>query len=423
MATADRTARNQITLSSVLGMAQGCALVAEVLLTPVSAWRWHYGPPMPSRDTDAVHGGGAADTATGGVVPPVHLATTFARDDNYELTGSYSYSRTDNPAWKPVEDLAARLDGGAGAKVFASGLAAFACLCETLSSDAHVVAPQVMYHGAQEWLRRLQTRRGIGLTLFDPADPAGLQTAVSPGETEMVWIETPINPTWELVDIAAAARTAHEAGAILGVDVTTAPLTTRPIEHGADIIFHSATKFYNGHSDVCAGLLITAEENDRWADVHEVRTLSGGILGPHEAWLLLRGMRTMPLRIDRASASALAIAEFLDGHPAVHTTRYPGLPSHPGHEIALKQMDRGFGAMLSFQVVGGADAARHVAQAAQVCVRATSLGGVESLIEHRIVSEGPNTIIPDDLIRLSVGIEPVDELIADLEQALARAGP
>ena len=376
---------------------------------------------MPSRDADAVHGGGAADTATGGVVPPVHLATTFVRDANYELTAGYSYGRTDSPAWRPVEELAARLDGGAGARVFASGLAAFACLCETLSSDAHVVAPQVMYHGAQDWLRRLAARRGIGLTLFDPSDPSGIETATQTGQTELVWIETPINPTWDLVDIAVASRIAHDAGAILGVDVTTAPLTTRPIEHGADIVFHSATKFYNGHSDVCAGLLITAEENDRWADVHDVRTLSGGILGPQEAWLLLRGMRTMPLRIDQASASALAIARFLESHPAVHTTRYPGLTSHPGHEIALKQMDRGFGAMVSFQIAGGADAARRVVQAAHVFERATSLGGVESLIEHRIVSEGPNTIVPDDLVRLSVGIEPVDELIADLEQALPSA--
>lgn len=372
-----------------------------------------------SPNTDAVQAGHFIDPATGAVVPPIHLSTTYARDADYELIGDYVYGRYGLPTFDPVERLAARLDGGADAKIFGSGMAAFTSLCETVPSGSHLVAPQVMYHGAQLWLRRMRDVRGFELTLFDQRDPEALAAALRPGHTDLVWIETPVNPTWDVIDIRAAADAAHEAGALLAVDATVTPVTTRPIELGADLVFHAATKYYNGHTDVSGGILVTAATDQRWADVVAVRDSHGGIMGPFEAWLLLRGMRTLHLRVERASENALAIARHFEGHAKVATVLYPGLESHPGHDIAKAQMDRGFGGMLSIRVAGGAPAARHVATATRVWVPATSLGGVESLIEHRHAVEPPESVVPDDLLRLSVGIEPVGELIADLEQALA----
>ena len=375
-----------------------------------------------SRNTDAVQGGHFIDPATGAIVPSIHPSTTFARDRDLQPIGKSTYRRSGTPAFEQVEALAARLDEGADAMVFASGLAACAALLETVAPDRHLVAPDIMYHGAQDWMRRLRDRRGMGLTLFDATDQDTLSAAIRPGQTDVVWIETPVNPTWDIIDIAAATEAAHTAGAIVVVDCTTAPVTTRPIEHGADIVFHSGTKYYGGHSDVMAGLLVTARTDDRWTEINHVRTHSGGVVSPFDAWLLLRGMRTLHLRVERAAENALAIAEHFDGHRAVAAVLYPGLVSHPGHDVAKRQMDSGFGAMLSLRVNGGRDAAHRVVGATDVFVRATSLGSVESLIEHRVLSEGPNTVVSDDLLRLSIGIEPVDELIADLEQALAAAG-
>ena len=370
-----------------------------------------------SPNTDAVQGGHFIDPGTGAIVAPIHPATTFARDENLELVGDHSYRRSGSPGFEPVEALAARLDGGAGAKVFASGLAACSAVLETVPAGGHVCAPTVMYHGAQDRMRDLE-RRGMGLTLFDATTPGALEAAIRPDETDIVWIETPLNPTWDIIDIAAAADAAHSAGATLVVDSTTAPVTTRPIEHGADLVFHAGTKYYGGHSDVMAGLLISARVDDRWDGIHHARVHGGGVVSPFDAWLLLRGMRTLHLRVERASANAMAIATHFEGHPAIEQVLYPGLASHPGHATARRQMDAGFGAMISVRVKGGRSAAHRVVGATKVWVRATSLGSVESLIEHRILSEGPNTVVPDDLLRLSVGIEPVDELIADLEQAL-----
>jgi cystathionine gamma-synthase len=375
-----------------------------------------------SRNTDAVQGGHFIDPATGAIVAPIHQATTFARDRDLRPIGESTYRRSGTPAFEQVEELAARLDDGAEAMVFASGLAACSALLETVAVDGHLVAPEIMYHGAQDWMRRLHDRRGMGLTLFDAAEQGALGDAIRPGQTTIVWIETPLNPTWDIIDISAAAEAAHSAGAILVVDGTVAPVTTRPIEHGADVVFHSGTKYYGGHSDVMAGLLVTARADQRWAEVGDVRTHTGGVISPFEAWLLLRGMRTLHLRVERAAENAQAIAEHFATHPSVASVLYPGLESHPGHDVAKRQMDSGFGAMLSLRVNGGRDAAHRIVGATEVFVRATSLGSVESLIEHRILSEGPNTLVPDDLLRLSVGIEPVEELIADLEQALAAAG-
>jgi cystathionine gamma-synthase len=255
--------------------------------------------------------------------------------------------------------------------------------------------------------------------LFDANDIDDLKRAIQPGKTSVVWIETPVNPTWDVIDIALAAEIAHAAGAVLAVDGTVAsPVTTRALDYGADIVFHSATKYLNGHSDVVAGILVTARQDERWEDIKLVRTLTGGILGPHEAWLLLRGMRTLFLRFDQASQTALQLAQHFEAHPQLQQVLYPGLESHAGHEIAMRQMTRGFGGMLSFLVKGDAEDAKRVAGRAQLFVRATSLGGVESLIEHRASVEGPHSEVPQNLLRLSIGIENCRDLIDDLEQCL-----
>ena len=360
------------------------------------------------------------DPQTGAVVPPVQASTTFARDAEYALKGP-SYARGANPAYDQVEALLAELDGGEGALVFASGLAAATAVFEPLRAGQHVVAPKVMYHGLQDWLRRLAEMRGIGLTLVDPTDLDEVRAAMRPGETAMLWVETLLNPTWDVVDVAACARIAHDAGARLGVDATvTPPVTCRPIELGADIVFHSATKYLNGHSDVLGGALITARNDDHWAEIDRIRTYVGGVMGGFEAWLLLRGMRTLDVRYTRAADNAMAIARHFEGHPALSHLLYPGLASHPGHDIAARQMMNGFGGMLSLRLAGGEAAARAVATGLGVFLPATSLGGVESLVEHRYVVEGPDSLVPRDLLRMSIGIEAEADLIADLEQALAR---
>ena len=359
------------------------------------------------------------DEATGAIVPPLQLSSTYARDAGYEYIGDYSYSRSGNPSWKALEQVCAELDGGADALCFSSGMAAVCTVLETVSSGEHVAAPRIMYHGAQDWLRRISERRSIGLTLFDATDPEALSRAVQPGKTSLVWIESPLNPTWDVIDIAAAAEVAHAAGAILVVDATVAtPVTTRALDYGADIVFHSATKYLNGHSDVVGGILVTAAQDARWEDIRLVRMLTGGVLGPVEAWLLLRGMRTLFLRFEKASASALEIARHFENHPKLERVLYPGLESHPGHEIARRQMKHGFGGMLSLLVRGGADEARAIAGNMQVFVRATSLGGVESLVEHRASVEGPHSAVPKNLLRLSIGIENCGDLIDDLERSL-----
>jgi len=359
------------------------------------------------------------DAATGGLSIPIQNSTTYARDENYELIGDYSYSRYQNPTYDIVEKVAATLDGGAEAKVFASGMAAIAAVFETVNTGEHIVAPKIMYHGAQDWLRRISARRGIGLTLFDAHDIDDLKHAIKPGITSLVWIESPVNPTWDVIDIEVAAEITHYHEAILVVDSTVAPpVTTRALDYGADIVFHSATKYLNGHSDVVAGLLVTREYNERWQDIKLVRKLMGGVPGPFEAWLLLRGMRTLFLRFERASQNALKIALHLEKHPRLDKVLYPGLKSHPGHDIAKRQMVNGFGGMMSLLVKGDAEQAKKVATGTRLFVPATSLGGVESLIEHRASVEGPHSEVPKNLLRLSVGIENVDDLIADIEQSL-----
>ena len=360
------------------------------------------------------------DEQSGGVVPPIMPSVTFARDDSLELIGDYVYSRYDNPTYTQLEKVICELEGGEAALFFASGLAAIAAVFETVDMGEHIAAPKIMYHGTVDWLKRISQKRNLGLTLFHPSDPDGLKDALEPGKTAIVWIESPINPSWDVLDIRRAADEAHAAGAILAVDCTAAPpVTTRALEFGADIVFHSATKYLNGHSDLNAGVLVTREKTPRWDDIIEVRKLTGGLLGTFEAWLLLRGMRTLSIRYERASSNAMKIARFLESHEAIDRVLYPGLPSHPSHDIACRQMSDGFGGMMSVEMKGGAEAARQFVSSVKVFVRATSLGGVESLIEHRRTVEGPHSQVPVNLIRLSVGIEDADELIADLDQALS----
>ena len=362
------------------------------------------------------------DPGTGDVAPPIHVSTNYARDESYApiLPGGGTYSRDSNPTYWQSERLLAELEGGAEALLFASGMAAAAAVVQALAPGDRMAAPRVMYWGLRDWFLDFCPRWGLGLDLFDPADPGALARAVRPGETKLVWIETPCNPTWDVIDIAAAAEAAHAAGALLAVDSTAAtPVLSRPIEHGVDIVMHSATKYLNGHGDVVGGALVTAQAGEIWARVRSNRAHGGAVLGPFEAWLLQRGLRTLHLRVERASANALALARHFEGHGKIEAVLYPGLPSHPGHGTATRQMAGGFGGMMSLRVKGGAPAALRVVKNVEVFVRATSLGGVESLIEHRASIEGPESPIPADLLRLSIGIEDAGDLIADLEQALA----
>ena len=359
------------------------------------------------------------DPETGAVVPQIHPATTFARDESYDLISGYNYSRYQNPTSEPVEQLLAKLDGGREALLFSSGLAAATAVFETVKSGQHIVAPIVMYHGLQDWLRRIATQRNIELTFYDATSLETLQQAVQPGRTRIVWVETLLNPTWDVVDIAATARIAHSAGAILAVDSTvTPPVTIKPLELGADVVFHSATKYLNGHSDVTGGVLVSQSLDDCWQEIKKIRKLVGGVIGPFEAWLLLRGLRTLAIRYQRSSETALQIAQHLENHPAIEKVLYPGLPSHPGHDIAKIQMFGDFGGMLSICIRGGAEEAIRVATAVKLFIRATSLGGVESLIEHRATVEGEHSTVAKNLLRLSVGIEESQDLIDDMDQAL-----
>ncbi len=362
---------------------------------------------------------GTIDPVYGAVVPPIHLATTYERgaDGSYPL--GRVYARDQNPTFDLAEDVLANVEKGEAAMLFASGMAAATAVFLALKPGDHVVAPKVMYWALRNWLMNTATAWGLEIELVDADDVDAIARAVRPGRTKLVWLETPANPTWVVTDIAAAAEIAHGAGARLAVDSTVAtPVFTRPIEHGADIVMHSATKYLNGHSDVIAGALVTARKDDFWTRIRANRSGIGAILGPMEASLLLRGMRTLHLRVMQASNSALAIAEWAQTHAGCVGVLYPGLRNSPGHHVASKQMQGGFGGMLSIRTRGGQPGAMQVAAALRIFKRATSLGGIESLVEHRASIEGAGTPAPPDLLRLSVGIEDTGDLIADLDQAL-----
>jgi cystathionine gamma-synthase len=365
---------------------------------------------------------GEVDPVTKAITPALHPSTTYLRDSDNQYRNGRVYARADNPTYETAEALLTALEGAEASLSFASGMAAASAVFLALEPGAHVVVPKVMYWGLRKWLKGLAGDWGLKVTFVDTGDLDALAAVTVKGTTKLIWLETPANPTWEIADIAAVAEIAHRAGARLAVDSTVAtPLLTRPIEHGADIVMHSATKYLNGHSDVVAGMLATARRDGYWERVTAVRSGNGAILGTFESWLLQRGMRTLAIRVERACHTAQLVAEHFTGHRHVAAVLYPGLPDFPGHEIACRQMQGGFGGMLSIRATGGEAAAIATAAAVGLWKRATSLGGVESLIEHRRSVEDAESLCPPDLLRLSAGLEHPQDLIADLEQALARA--
>jgi cystathionine gamma-synthase len=373
----------------------------------------------PSIRTRIVQAGHFIDKETGAVVPAIQPSTTFARRENYDLVGKYIYSRNGSPTVAHAEGLICALEDGFETRLFASGMGAATALIETMKTGTRITAPTVMYHGLKTWLLRQQAMRGIDVDFFESNSIDSLSKAVIPGKTAMVWVESPVNPTWDVIDIAAAADIAHAAGAILVVDSTCAPpVISKPLSLGADISFHSATKYLNGHSDVTAGVLTARFASMRWDAVKEAQVGLGATLGSFEAYLLIRGLRTLFLRVEQASRNALAFAKHFENHKRIQAVLYPGLESHAQHKIARKQMIGGFGGMLSVLVKGDEAKTRAIAGRLKVFTPATSLGGVESLAEHRKSVEGPNSIVPENLVRFSMGIEDVADLIADLEQAL-----
>ncbi|MDB5591616.1 aminotransferase class V-fold PLP-dependent enzyme [Enterovirga sp.] len=366
---------------------------------------------------------GFTDPATRAVVRPLHLATTFIRDPDNTYPAGYIYGRPDNATVRDTEALLATLEEApAGALLFGSGMAAATACFLALDRGDHVVASAVMYWALRRWLQTEGRRFGLEVDFVETDDPAKLRAAVVPGRTKLVWVETPSNPLWTVTDIAEAARIAHAAGARLAVDSTCAsPVHTRPLTLGADIVMHSATKILNGHSDVIAGVLAGREADGYWERLAAIRSGNGSILGPFEAYLLQRGLKTLFVRQTAQAAGAAELAHALSRHPDVARVLYPGLTQHPGHDVAARQMENGFGYMLSVQVRGGEAAAIATAARVRLWKRATSLGSTESLIEHRASVEGPGSPCPPDLLRLSTGVETPADLLHDLDVALRAA--
>lgn len=370
-------------------------------------------------ETLLVHSGAEVDPSTGAVAPPIHLSTTFEHAaDHSQPLHEHAYIREGNPTQSRLEEALAAAEGGEAAMFFASGLAASSAYLQTLPAGSHVLFADDVYHGVREMARDFLPRWGISVTTVDLSDLAAVRAALRP-ETRLIWAETPSNPLLEIVDLAALAELAHAHEAELLVDNTFAtPILQRPIEHGADVVMHSTTKYMGGHSDVLGGALVLARRDPAYDALFHVRTVLGGAGSPFNAWLVLRGLRSLACRVERHAENALAVARAVSGHPRLERVRYPGLPEHPGHEVARRQMSA-FGGMLSLSVAGGRAGAIGVASRVKLFTNATSLGGVESLLEHRASSEGPASTSPENLLRVSVGLEHADDLIADLEQALA----
>ena len=370
-------------------------------------------------ETLAAQGMGKVAEPYRDIVPPIYVSTTYERAADGAFPGGRTYSRADNPSYDQAEALIASLEGAAAAILFASGQAAAAAVFLALTPGDRVLAPRNMYWGFRKWVLDFAAPWGLGIEFYDNASIDDLAAKVRAQRPRLLWIETPANPTWEITDIAAASAIAREVGAIVAVDSTAAtPLLTNPIELGAHIVMHSATKYLNGHSDVVAGVLATAADDALWQRIRYQRGGGGAVLGPLEAWLLLRGMRTLHLRVGAACANAQAIAERFNGHPKLSHVLYPGLATHPGHAVAARQMHGGFGGMMSLRLKAGEGAAKAFTARLRVFKRATSLGSVESLAEHRASVEGPGTQCPADLVRLSIGVEHAEDLIGDIEQAL-----
>lgn len=370
-------------------------------------------------ETLCVHAGAAPDAATGAIAPPIHLSTTFERDPDGGYARGYKYSREGTPNRTALESCVAALERGRDALAFASGLSAAYAAFDLVAPGERIVAPTHGYFGALEQLRALVRARGVTVDFVDMSDAAAVATALAT-PARLVWLETPANPVLGISDIAAIAALAHRQGAIVACDNTFAtPLCQRPLELGADLVIHSATKYFGGHSDVLGGLIVVGERTDLAHRLREWQALAGAVLAPFDCWLVRRSLSTLALRVRQQCASAYTLAQRLQSHPAVECVLYPGLASHPGHAVACRQMRGGFGAVLSLLVRGDAGRAMAVTTRTQLFKRATSLGGVESLIEHRASVEGPASPTPANLLRLSIGIEDANDLYRDLDRALA----
>ncbi|HET9382437.1 MAG TPA: cystathionine gamma-synthase [Streptomyces sp.] len=373
-------------------------------------------------ETLAIHAGNTADPMTGAVVPPIYQVSTYKQDGVGGLRGGYEYSRSANPTRTALEENLAALEGGRRGLAFASGLAAEDCLLRTLLSPGdHVVIPNDAYGGTFRLFAKVVSRWGVEWSVADTSDPAAVRAAITP-KTKVVWVETPSNPLLGITDIAAVAQVSHDAGALLVVDNTFAtPYLQQPLSLGADVVVHSLTKYMGGHSDVVGGALIVGDDALAEELVFHQNAM-GAVAGPFDSWLVLRGTKTLAVRMDRHSENAVKVVDMLSRHARVTHVLYPGLPEHPGHEVAAKQM-KSFGGMVSFRVRGGEEAAVEVCNRAKVFTLGESLGGVESLIEHpgRMTHAsvvGSALEVPADLVRLSVGIENAEDLLADLQQAL-----
>ena len=367
-------------------------------------------------ETLAVHAGHTVDPATGAVAAPIYLSTTFERDAEGTYSRGFMYTRNDNPNRDALERGISALEGGAAAAAFASGTGAAMSIFQALAPGDHVLAHVDAYYGTSRLLREIFLRWGLQADFIDMSDLRAVKRALRP-ETKLAWMETPSNPLLKIVDLAAVAEIVRDAGVPCVCDNTWAPVLQRPFDLGADLILHSTTKYFGGHCDVLGGIVVAKNDNEFFQRIRTIQYEGGAVPSPFDCWLILRGMRTLPWRMRAHSENAMKVADFLAQHLKVGRVHYPGLRSHPGHEIAARQMSM-FGGMLSFEAKDGRDAAMAVAAKTKIFIRATSLGGVESLIEHRASIEGTGTTSPEGLLRLSIGLENADDLIEDLDQAL-----
>jgi len=371
-------------------------------------------------ETLAVHGGHHIDPATGSVAPPIYLSTNFERSTDGSYPQGYDYIRSNNPNREALEKACWQLEGGVAAAAFSSGTAATLSVFQALSPKDHVIAPRDAYSGTAALLREILVPWGLAVSFVDLTNPSLVEQSMQ-ANTRLIWVETPSNPRLLITDIGKICAIAHQGNALCVCDNTWAtPIGQNPFKQGADLIVHATTKYFGGHSDVMGGVVITQVENDFFGRIKTIQKSGGAVASPFDCWLVLRGIQTLPYRMRAHTENAHRVAEFLSNHPKVEVVHYPGLKHHPGHEIATIQMQL-FGGMLSFQVKGGRDLAFAVAGRVHLFTRATSLGGVESLIEHRASIEGPGTRTPENLLRLSIGLEHPDDLIDDLTQALQAA--
>ncbi len=367
-------------------------------------------------ETLAVHAGHTVDPATGAVAAPIYLSTTFERDAEGTYSRGFMYTRNDNPNRDALERGISALEGGAAAAAFASGTGAAMSIFQALAPGDHVLAHVDAYYGTSRLLREIFLRWGLQADFIDMSNLEAVKKALRP-KTKLAWMETPSNPLLRIVDLAAVAEIVHDAGVPCVCDNTWAPVLQRPFDLCADLILHSTTKYFGGHCDVLGGIVVAKDDNEFFQRIRTIQYEGGAVPSPFDCWLILRGMRTLPWRMRAHSENAMKVADFLAQHRKVGRVHYPGLRLHPGHEIAARQMSM-FGGMLSFEAKDGRDAAMAVAAKTKIFIRATSLGGVESLIEHRASIEGTGTTSPEGLLRLSIGLENADDLIEDLDQAL-----